>query len=251
MGLGDEIMAAGEARWKSRAVGKPVRIIGKDGRSRASEMWIGLDYITVDPSAPALVNGPGCRPYIDYAKTTEKRWAYTNWRCTPGEISGIKPLEAARGAVIIEPNIKPNASPNKQWGGENWQALVDLNPHLDWVQLGGAGCHVLRGVRQIATATFREACGALLACKTAVLPEGGLHHAAAALNKRVVVLFGGMTSPRNTGYYLHTNLAVDDPEALGWRIPHPACHAAWQQITPKRVSDALAIHIGAPKHDPA
>ena len=49
---------------------------------------------------------------------------------------------------------------------------------------------------------------------------------------RPCVLFGGMTSPRNTGYdSAMSTLAVDDPEALGWRIPHPACTAAWEKIT--------------------
>ena len=58
----------------------------------------------------------------------------------------------------------------------------------------------------------------LSGARAAVLHEGGLHHAAAALGMPAVVLFGGMISPRNTGYDVHVNLAIDDPEALGWRI---------------------------------
>ena len=55
-----------------------------------------------------------------------------------------------------------------------------------------------------------------------------------------------MTSPRNTGYDLHINLAVDDPEALGWRIPHLACERAWAQITPRLVADHLETLLADP-----
>ena len=78
--------------------------------------------------------------------------------------------------------------------------------HPYWVQLGAGGIRVLEGVRPIETADFRAACAALAGARAAVLPEGGLHHAAAALDIPAVVIFGAMTSPANTGYASHVNL---------------------------------------------
>lgn len=245
MGLGDEIMAGAQARALSRAAGKLVCIVDKAGRPRWHDMWQGLPWITRSTAgAVALVNASGARPYIDYARTTEQRWAYTSWRCAPGEIAGLRQDLRGDGAVLIESTLKPNASPNKQWGLGNWLELVRLRPDLDWVQCCPPGAPALPGVRRIETASFRDACSVLMACRTAVLPEGGMHHAAAALDKRVVVLFGGMTSPRNTGYDEHINLWVDDPDALGWRIRHPACERAWQRITPICVANELEKLLG-------
>jgi FkbM family methyltransferase len=50
------------------------------------------------------------------------------------------------------------------------------------------------------------AAGVLSGASLLISPEGGLHHAAAALGVRAVVIFGGFISPATTGYALHTNL---------------------------------------------
>ncbi len=241
MGLGDEIMAAAQARALSRSSGKLVCIVDKAGQPRSHDLWSGLPWITQNPrGAELLLNTSGARPYIDYARTTSQRWAYTDWRCTPGEIMGLRYDARGEGAVLIEPSIKPNASPNKQWGAANWLALVKLRPDLDWAQCCPPGHGpALPGVRKIETSSFREACAVLLNARAAVLPEGGLHHAAGAFEKRVVVLFGAMTSPANTGYTRHENIWIDDPEALGWRIRNPACDRAWARITPQLVVQHL------------
>lgn len=233
-------MAAAQARALSRASGKLVCIVDKAGKPRTHDLWQGLPWITQQlQGAVVHLNAPGARPYIDYARTTSERWAYTDWRCNPGEIMGLRVDERGAGAVLIEPTLKPNASPNKQWGAGNWLQLVKLRPDLDWVQCCPPGAPALPGVRRIETASFRDACAVLLHCRAAVLPEGGLHHAAAALAKRAVVLFGAMTRPWNTGYGLHENIWIDDPAALGWRIRNPACDRAWAQITPQRVAATL------------
>jgi len=54
---------------------------------------------------------------------------------------------------------------------------------LRLVQLGPAGTRLLHGVEHYPTNTFREACAALARSRAAVLHEGGLHHAAAAVVK--------------------------------------------------------------------
>lgn len=250
MGLGDEIMASGDARRLRAQTGQRVRIVDRHGVARWHELWMGSPDIARPEERGALVtlvNGSGARPYIDYARTTKQRWVYTEYRATPGVLAGIEPDARGDGMVLIEPNLKGNASPNKQWGRENWAQLAraPLPDGLRWAQMCPPGVAALPGVHRIETPDFRAAIGVLTAARAAVLPEGGLHHAAAATGRRAVVLFGAMTSPRNTGYDTHTNLAVDDPDALGWRIPHPACASAWRQITPGQVHAALEAHLAA------
>ena len=86
-----------------------------------------------------------------------------------------------------------------------------------------------------------EACTALSGAAAAVLPEGGLHHAAAALGMPAVVIFGGMTSPANTGYDGHVNLfdPAGGESPCGQRVACAHCRAAMAAIRP----DVVAYHL--------
>lgn len=243
MGLGDELMALGEARARYARTRTRVQIVDRHGKRRAHFLWQGASYVArlhEHGKFEIVVNGSNCRPYIDYDRTTKQRWVYRDYKPCPGELFNVRPNEKYRGYVMLEPNVKPNASPNKQWGWDKWQTLVEQSPETCFVQTGPKGTRWLRGVQRVLTTDFADAVNVLAAAYTAVLPEGGLHHAAAALGKPVVVLFGGYNSPRQTGYDFHINMAVDSPEAEGWRVLHPACKAAWDQITVSMIQEALA-----------
>jgi hypothetical protein len=156
----------------------------------------------------------------------------------PAELVGIEPDSRAAGRILIEPNIKQGASPNKRW--PDWQKLVDSRPAWPWAQAVNPGVKPLRGVEPLLTRSFGDACRLLAAAEVAVLPEGGLHHAAAALGTPAVVLFGAVVSPRNTGYEQQINLAINEPRGLGWRISSEYCRKAWLLITPEIVATATA-----------
>ena len=249
VGWGDEIIASGQARLLHGAdPSRKVLMLGKDGQMRLHPIWDGnprlLSIREHRQGAPhqVLRNYSGCRPYIDYARTTVDRWAWNGWRVSPGEIYLTPPerraFESVAGCVVIEPHVKGPKQVNKQWGFARWQALVDLRPDLKFVQLGPAGTVLLRGVRHVQTATLREAAAALSQAQAAVLPEGGLHHAAAALGVPAVVLFGGFISPASTGYDTHVNLFTGW-EACGHKAPCPHCRDAMARIDPAYVAQRL------------
>jgi hypothetical protein len=237
MGMGDELMALGQAR----AHGGKVQILDRHGQRRWHPLWEGASYVARpgEPGEfPAIVNGGRVRPYIDWPASTPARWAFTDWRVPmPGQLFHVKPDPRADGLILLEPNLKPGASVNKQWG--RWQDLVNAAPGMPWGQPGNPGTRFLKGVVPLVTRNFQDACNLLAACRTAVLPEGGLHHAAAALGKSCVVLYGCVISPRNTGYDLHRNIFIDEPRGSGWRIHSPICATVWKQITPATVLTEL------------
>ncbi len=278
MGYGDEIMVTGEARHCQEAGDpRPVAVLDRHGRPRRHPLWAGNPRIARPEEVAqdlargldvqSIVNGPGCRPYIDYAAmrgdwdalhrgrpfTTKLRdrrlpWRYTDWRAAPGELPSVERREPA-GYVVIEPHIKGTASPNKDWGWARWQALA-RRLDLDWVQLGPPGTRLLDGVRHIETASFLAACRALTGARAAVLPEGGPHHAAAALGVPAVVIFGAMTSPANTGYDMQVNIfepaggmpagrSLGEGGPCGMRVPCGHCARAMARIEPPTVATHL------------
>ena len=246
--MGDEIIASGQARLMQQTNPNKVFIYAQPGGAiREHEMWRNNPRIGTRAERPyqpqILVNGPGFRPYI--AAKSDRQWSWKEFECTPGEIyfseDETRAAHGHRPVLVIEPNNKAKASPNKDWGRARWQRLVELlrGAGVKPVQLGGAGTQLLQGVEHIDTPTFRHACAVLAKAKAAVLPEGGLHHAAAALGVPAVVLFGGFISPKQTGYATQTNLFTGG-KPCGMRIPCKHCADAMAAITPEMVFAEVA-----------
>lgn len=237
MGIGDEIMATGDARRLRMKDPRPVAIVGRTGIWRHHELWAGLPSIALPPPGARieppkdfqrLRSGGGCRPYIDVE--TPERWRYrAGYRPTPGELV-LGPVELALGAetarafgrfVVVEPNVKAKASPNKRWPWRHWEALAQAlrAQGLPLLQLGPPGLPLLPGALCRPTPRLRDALGILAHAALVVTHEGALHHAAAALNVPAVVVRGAFIAPQVTGYAGQVDL---------WR-PHEPASAAWPE----------------------
>ena len=263
MGWGDEIMAAGQAREIHEATGRKVQIVDRHGQTRFHEAWIGNPHIVhrgsyVPGQVEVLRNGPGYRPYIKAKHNSH--WEWSEWKCPRGDLffteeelrtaNLLRMQRALTQFILIEPNLKAKASPNKDWGRERWMRLVELMKRkgLRPLQVGPAGTSLLPGAELVVTPTFRIGCALLAHAKAAVLHEGGLHHAAAALGLRSVVIFGGFISPKQTGYDFHANLFTGG-EPCGQRLPCRHCAIAMGQITPEAVlAEVLQILNGDSHH---
>lgn len=185
----------------------------------------------------------GLRPYC--AEKSQARWRWREYKPHPGELffSGREKYLAEQHApvdVILEPSVKRSASPNKDWGLENWQTLANLlvENRYTVAQVGPKGTKILNAGRLVETSSFRLAAAYLARAKAAVLPEGGLHHAAAAVGVRSVVIYGGYISPKQTGYDMHTNIFTGG-EPCGWRTKCKHCADAMAKITPEQVFEEL------------
>jgi ADP-heptose:LPS heptosyltransferase len=174
---------------------------------------------------------------------------FAPYRATPGELylsaaetqaaaQTVRPL-AARGLPLV--SIEPHVAfgPNKQWPLPRWQAVVAARrDRVSFVQ-PAYGLPVLGGVTPVPS-SFRGYCAVLAGCAAHVGAEGGLHHAAAALARPAVVLFGGRIHPRITGYDGHVNLYVDAPGSpCGMVAPCEHCRRCLEAISVEMVVDAL------------
>lgn len=246
-------MASGQARLVHKINGHRCIIRDAHGRIRWHAAWQGNPKIAgraenvFKPNN--VVNAPGARPYI--AAKTDRRWTWREWECPAGEIY-LSDAERAFAAqyspiVILEPNVKARASPNKDWGWVRWNKLAWLMLHagIRPVQLGPRGTRLLQDGRLIETNDFRRAAAVLARAKALVSTEGGLHHAAAALGVPAIVIFGGYISPRQTGYAAHVNFFTGG-EPCGMRIACDHCREAMARITPEEVFERLrALLAGA------
>lgn len=248
MGWGDELMVTGEARvmqardprkvlvryerprWHEAYAHNP-RIAGQDEKGDFQELY-------------ARING--FRPYA-VGKSAE-RWTWREYRPPPGELYfSAKERDFGlryAGRIILEPHIKPGASPNKQWGWVKWNKLAWLMGRRGYQvsQLGASGIAVLEGAELIVTSGMRFAAAVMASARAAVLPEGGLHHVAAAVGVPAVVIFGGYISPGVTGYDSQVNLfrgGAEHPLGCGMRIPCGHCAQAMASITPEEVLAGL------------
>lgn len=194
----------------------------------------------------------GHRPYLAGIADGRRRWLFRHGTLdVPGELFlDEKEIDIAKHRVpkqpfvVVEPNtaaFKAQRS-NKQWPHERYQEISAMLTRAGWsvVQVRypppyGPGAK-LDGAREIGTRTFREACAILARAALYVGPEGGMHHAAAALGVPAVVIFGGFIAPSVTGYSWHENLYVPGPESPCGRLdPCQHCQRAMLSISTQLV----------------
>jgi hypothetical protein len=247
MGIGDEMMAAGQARRAQEKDPRRVKILDAQGRPRHHVVWSGNPRIAGPYEAgdfQTITNAPRARPYI-LAKT-DAQWTWNlDFRADAGEFYfSSQEVEFGKkfaGRVIIEPNTKSKASPNKQWGTKRWEKLVALllAEGLQLAQIGERNVARLRGLETIETSSYKLAASVLANSAAAVIPEGGLHHAAAAVNLSAVVIFGGYIPVEVTGYSMHTNFGVSGGEACGLRQKCAHCDRLMASIEPEQIAASL------------
>lgn len=245
MGVGDSLMAAGEARRLHKSNGLPTLILDRHGRPQADPIWKGVPYIIQRARGNPynrIVNGPGLRPYI--AGKTLNNWTWRKYKPLPAEIVFTDEerafAEPFRGCVMIEPNVKNIGHDNKAWIASRWVEIslrrddfVQCVPStMDLVKVGSLNA------QRIVTPTFRLAAAVLAVSKAFVGTEGGLMHAAAAVGTPAVILWSEFISPEITGYSTMANLRHAG-RPCGNRMNCPGCKKSMEAISVVEVAQAL------------
>ncbi len=223
MGLGDDILAAGQAKL----LGYPVQIGDGVATCMRNPLYKYIPYISKH-AKDWFIDYGGNRGYIKEViryGSGERIVFNMDYKAEPALIE-LEPIE--NDYVIIEPHIKPGAPPGKQW--PYYQSVV-RGCDYRFLQFNSDSLGVESVVTSIVTAA-RYIAG----CKCYIGTEGFLHHLAAAFNKPAVVLFGAYSHPKVTGYDFHTNIWRDVPKELGERCKKGRAMAT---IPPEEVIEAL------------
>lgn len=180
------------------------------------------------------------------------RWIWNyKFKAIPGELYfDARELQFAaqfpQGMVIIEPNVPrwKTCSVNKQWDRVNYFRVSKRlrRAGYDVRQFYYGGSWQVEGVGQIKTQNFRQAAAILQRARLYIGPEGGMHHAAAAVGIPAVVIFGGFIPPAVTGYGFHTNL-TGGATACGSLVKCDHCLKAMEAISVQEVEQAALAHL--------
>lgn len=267
MGYGDEVMGSGLARG-AHARGK--RIAFGDGRkilwsNFAHEIYLHNPNVAKpgDERQPDLEWCAHYKGARKYNKLVNGKWVWNyDFKAVPGEfffdaIESNIAQAFTPGFIVIEPNVPwhKQVAPNKDWGEGKYRELARrllLQGHR-LVQFKHKNSRrLIDGADIVELPKFRHAISVLSRAALYIGPEGGLHHAAAAVGIRAVVLFGGFIPPQVTGYDTHINL-TGGTDACGHIEPCKHCahamanisvdlvkHSALRQLNDRQLSDKAA-----------
>ena len=263
MGLGDGLMASGEVKELRKKNPTAKFIIGDGNRSYWNEVFDYNPHIIRGSEAKKyekiiwIKNYEGNRPYRNYGKHFPKdnyNWK-KKYKPKKGElffsqnetniakqiISEIK-KKTSKKIIFIEPHIKKRLGyENRNWGFHKWEKIVlELQKDYEFIQITYGERKVIKGCININGLNFRSSAAVLSMCDLFVGFEGGMHHAAAATDRKAVVIFGGHISPDITGYNFHKNLYVNDPQSpCGSKMPCDHCKRCLEKITPEIVIEEI------------
>jgi ADP-heptose:LPS heptosyltransferase len=250
VGYGDDIIASGLARGLHKR-GK--RAAFGDGRRIIWGPW-SEEIFRHNPNIARpgsegskdlewIAHYKGHRLYNRLDKE-KQRWIWNyDFKVIPGEMFMPEYRRLAGDYIYVEPNVPwhKSVAVNKDWGLAKYQAVVDrLIADGHNVVQSTHGRDRLRGAKFVQTPTFRSALAILNSARAALLPEGGLHHAAAALGVPAVVIFGGFIPPSVVGYDAHVNL-TGGAEACGSLVKCHHCEQAMRRILVEEVYSAVSL----------
>lgn len=243
MGLGDEIMALGRAEKHFERTGERVSICAAGGYPRYHDAWCG-NPAWVHEGGHKIIDGASVRPYhigplsgkgiwvLDHRPRAGKVWLTKLERDFAVNVLHAAGLTGKRFAVVGV-DVKPNASVNKNWGLNNWQAVID-KMSIPVVQLlQSHDDKPLRGAIGIYTSHFRQAMAVIRHAALVMCNEGGNHHMAASMSVQAVVIFGAFIPPAVTGYDFHHNIAIETAQGYCGNFGECShCNKAMALITP-------------------
>jgi ADP-heptose:LPS heptosyltransferase len=248
LGWGDWLMATAEVKRAYEKTGKPV-CVGDGSKAEWNDVFINNPKIAKEPylGVSWVRSFKGYRRYIK-AVTEEKLIYDQDFKAEPGEIfltdEEKNRYEDLKPFILIEPNTKSfPISKNKRWPIQKWQQVVDeLKDEFKFIQ-PLTGKYKIQGIPNVGTRDFRDGVALMNQSDLLVTTDGGLHHAAAALGKKAVVIWGGLTSPKNLGYDFHINLHAGS-QPCGSKVPCAHCLFELEKITPEMVVKAIRSVFG-------
>jgi len=172
-----------------RASGKPAHIV----KLQTKHWCTKLDYGRIEPAV-----------YVTTEESEQARLR-TDW---------------PRGSyALIQSEGKTDFTPNKNWGVQRFQKIVDSLPDIQWVQVGTVDETPLTDVADLrGKTTLRELCVLFKEANFVVCQEGLFSHLAAALGIPAVCILTGYSDPIFSDYPAVRSIS---------KTPQVSCSPCW------------------------
>ena len=148
--------------------------------------------------------------------------------------------DRSKSFITIEPMSKTNYTPNRVYPFEKWQNIVNsLKDEIPFVQVGNKGSRILDNVIDWTGRTnFKNTAGMIGRSRLFLSSEGGLVHAATAVNTKSLVVITGYQSETMVAYPQNINVNISSHGPCGLKVPCEKCKEDatdhdWQQIVSK------------------
>tara|TARA_Y100000296_G_C5168108_1_gene255807 strand:- start:224 stop:1057 length:834 start_codon:yes stop_codon:yes gene_type:complete len=127
--------------------------------------------------------------------------------------------------VVVEPHSKINYTKNRVYPYEKWQKIVNsLSKDIEVVQVGNPNLPVLENVTDLTgKTTFREATLLIGESELLLSTEGGLTHAATAVDTTSLVVITGYQSLEMVAYPQNINLYLANHGPCGLKAVCESC----------------------------
>ena len=270
MGYGDDLLITAHASKIKKQFPDRQIVIGSVAKKHAFHSIIYdnnpniADCNKLDLNKPIHIidHHPGNRPYIDYKKSTNKRYAWNKeFKAVSGELYFSREEKLKADSIINEAKefwkknnkfqfksiifFEPSSTKiddkqfamkqlNKAWSDQKWQSLSKkLKENNLIIQSSHPKSKKIEGIFSPSNLDFRTACAVMDRCDIYVGLEGGFVQVAGALKKKAAVYYGGWIDPKIIGYDFHQNLYYEDNNSpCGAYVDECThCEQARRQIT--------------------
>lgn len=122
--------------------------------------------------------------------------------------------------ALISPHSKVTYTPNKEWGFDKFQQVINKTPNYNWVQMGTSSEQLLDSVIDYRgkTQTIRELAFLISKSEFVLSTEGVFNHLAAAFGVKSFVIFSGFTPIELAKYEITIPIV---------RVPQIDCAPCW------------------------
>ncbi|CAA6604936.1 hypothetical protein MTBLM1_40140 [Rhodospirillaceae bacterium LM-1] len=160
---------------------------------------------------------------------------------------------AVGGFIVIEPGTKTDYFGTlRAWPMERWQETLDILqlqlPDIRVAQIGFSSSPLLAGVADLRGTNFRTAAAIIARARLFLGSDGGMMHAARAVNTNAVIVWGGLCEPGLLAYedfhrIIHKRVDCSPCGLLG---NCPNGHLCMSGILAQEVADAIRQEISIP-----
>jgi ADP-heptose:LPS heptosyltransferase len=117
--------------------------------------------------------------------------------------------------ALIQSQSKTSFTPNREWGLQNFQKIVDSTPQINWIQIGKKTDTQIRNTYSFYTKfNLRELAYIIYRSRLLLCLEGFYYHLANSFRTKKILIMSGFMSVKNIYYKNNNNIIVKNIDNL-------------------------------------